>query len=115
MRKRWFSARVRLVGYVDDGEATIPYHDSIHVFRASDWDDAFERALALGRSHEERYVNANGDEIRWRLKEVLSLDLVARNRIDGAEVHCMTGRLAAEERNSEGVLDPEGSNPGQTV
>ncbi len=115
MRKRWFSAKVRLVGFVEDGEATMPYHDSIHVFRAADWDDAFARALALGRSHEEEYVNANGDEIRWRLTEILSLDLVAGNSLDGAEVHRMTGRLAAEERHSEGSLDPEGSDPGQTV
>lgn len=82
----WFSTRVRLVAVVE-GRAASHQMECVHVFRASEWDSAFQRALELGRSHEEEYTNDAGRVVRWTLAEVVSLDLLKADDLDGAEVY----------------------------
>lgn len=113
--RQWYSARVQLVAIVEPGRAN-SVMDSIHVFRASDWDDALRRAVALGRGHEQEYVNADGDRVQWRLREVLSLDLIRADDIDGAEVHSAISDVTADDALSLATeLHPERSRPAQTI
>jgi hypothetical protein len=109
----WFSARVRVVMFVR-GQAR-DCRDTIHIFRAADWDAAQLRAVALGRQHEQAYENANGDPVRARLMEVSRLDLLAEGDLDGAEVHSQLLPLAGMESLREEDLDPDRSTPGQTI
>lgn len=82
----WFSAKLRLLRLVQDADPDLAM-EVIHVFRAREFDDAFQRALALGRGHENEYKNDEGKTVQWRLKEVGSSDLLRPQEIDGAEVH----------------------------
>ena len=109
----WFSARVRLVAFAE-GRGATHQMECIHVFRGADWDAAFQRALELGRSHEEEYVNADGALVRWRLAEVVSLDMLRSDDLDGAEVYSEISDIPpGGERSAE--IAPERSQPTQTL
>ena len=57
----WFSAKIRVVCLIETTGADV-FNDSVHVFRAKDWDDAFQRAIQLGRQMEEEYLNDRGEQ-----------------------------------------------------
>lgn len=112
----WFSAKVRLVCFVESAGARY-YMDVIHVFRAVDWQDAMQRAIALGRDHEQTYTNADGHKVSWRLKEVLTLDMLLAPVLDGAEVNSALLEIPPGEAESlvEDSLRPQDSQPTQTL
>jgi len=107
---RWFSAKNRIVVLIE-GIGAEHFMDCVHVFRAADFDDAFQTALRIGKSHQQDYLNGEGRMVRWRLQEIVSLAQIGR-RIDGAEVHSEFVDLAAgEEVAFEHVFHPEDSTP----
>lgn len=110
----WFSAKVRLVA-LTERQGGLHYADSVFVFRAKDYRNAFERALELGRAQEESYENEEGDKVYWRLKEVLTLDQVKARSLDGAEVLYESHDVPEHERiTSRTRLNPEESKPRET-
>lgn len=114
-KRRWFSATVRLISVVA-GVGAVDYMDCVHLFRATDWEDAFARALMLGRTHETEYINMNGNALRQRLKEVLTLDLILTDNLDGAEVRSsMMDVPPAEQASFDTEFHPEESKPTQTM
>jgi hypothetical protein len=111
---RWFSSRARLVVLLEK-EGASRYADSVFLFRAADFGDAFQRALALGRAQEQEYLNGEGEKVRWRLKEIVSLDVI-RGALDGAEVYSEPVALEPGEGYPFDVrFEPEKSQPTQTV
>jgi hypothetical protein len=111
----WFSAKVRLACLVENSGA-IEYQDSVFVFTAADWAPAFERALALGYGMERTYQNMQGEQVVWRLVEVVSLDWLEASNLDGAEVYSEPVPLGPhEDIPFEWVFKPEDSEPTQTV
>jgi hypothetical protein len=90
--------------------------DSIFVFRAIDFQDAFHRAIQLGRESENEYLNHLGGRVRWRLKEIISLDVIRKESLDGAEVYSESVNVPEDEDIPfEAVFDPEQSEPTQTI
>jgi hypothetical protein len=83
----FYSARLLFVILVDDGRPKKRNHfdESVVVFRALNFRDAFKRALKLGRSHETDCQNDKNQRVRWALVDILTLDWVGK-RIDGKEV-----------------------------
>jgi hypothetical protein len=83
----YYSAWLTFIVLVDDGRPRKrhTYDDSIVLFRARDYEHAFERALDVGRSQETEYTNPYGQKVRWVLVEVVKLQRVGR-RLDGQEV-----------------------------
>lgn len=113
--QKWFSAKARLVSIVEGGGAKM-YLDTLWVFTASDWDAALQRAVALGRVREEEYRNAEGRRVHWALKEILSLDRISGEKLDGAEVHSSLMDVPAEEQTIlASEFQPESSAPVQTL
>jgi hypothetical protein len=107
---KWFSSKVRLVVLLEK-EGAWRYADSVLVFRAADFGEAFQRALALGRELEEEYLNGEGEKVRWRLKEIVSLD-VLDDDLDGAEVYSEPVALEPGEGYTFDVrFEPEKSQP----
>src|SRR3954469_10548280 len=92
----WFSTKVRLLVLLEKQGAT-RYADSVFLFRAGDFDEAFQRALALGRSQEEEFLGGEGERVRWRLKEVVSLD-VLDDPLDVLEIYSEPVALRPGER-----------------
>ncbi|MDQ3577357.1 MAG: DUF4288 domain-containing protein [Actinomycetota bacterium] len=110
----WYSARIRLVCLIE-GEGAARFQDSVVLLRASSFQAALTRAVDVGRSHEEEYTNADGQRVVWRLKEIISLDVV-KTDLDGAEVYSEPVELApAEQDPFDTVYTPEGSQPTQTI
>lgn len=107
---RWFSACLRFVLYI----AGVPMRaeESVYVFTApeGDFDAAFRTALDLGRRAEEQYLNVDGEEVRWRLARVVTIDQIRRD-LDGAEVYSAPLELDEADR---GTLDPESTVPGHS-
>ena len=103
---------MRLVILVE-GDVATSQDEVVHVFRADDWDVAFQRALALGRSHGCDYKKFRGQGVRWRLERILTLDMVRVSDLDGAEVFFALSEVSdGPEFNT--VFDPEEHRPGQT-
>lgn len=117
----WFSARLRFAVLVDPEGATT-YSDSLCIFqieRSEDdvdtWGQAFQRALQLGYQREEEYLNPENHRVRWRLKEVSTLDLIQSESLDGAEVYAEFTPLGEdEELPFDTHFDPGKSAPTQT-
>jgi hypothetical protein len=84
---KYYSAKLLVVCLVDDGTPRQRNTcDCQHVVvRARDYEDAFARALAIGKREETRYKNAKGRWVRWALVEIQSLKCLGRS-IDGQEV-----------------------------
>jgi hypothetical protein len=90
--------------------------DNVYVFEAHEFDDAFQRALQIGRAAEEEFVNADKHRVRWRLKEVVSLDLIRSSSLDGAEVYSDPVELQpGTTYEFDTVFHPEQSSPTQTI
>ena len=84
MEAAWYSACFRVVCLIE-GIGAVDEARPVHIFQASDWDQALARAFELGGTHEQEYVNADGAAVRWRFAQVLTLDQF--ELADGAEVY----------------------------
>jgi Domain of unknown function (DUF4288) len=111
---QWFSTRIRLACIVEQ-KGLRRFMDSIYVFRSIDFDDAFQRAIEIGRSQEKSYSNDADELVEWRLKEIISLDLIRPQSVDGAEVYSEPVEPAASDFLIDYAFHPEDSNPTQTL
>ncbi|MCP4681494.1 MAG: DUF4288 domain-containing protein [Desulfobacterales bacterium] len=90
--------------------------DSVYVFLEGDFDGAMRRAIHLGRSEEEECMNKYGERVRWRLKEVISLEIIRSESLDGAEVYSEPVDLEPGEIIPfDQTFNPEDSDPTQTI
>ncbi|MFL6334497.1 MAG: DUF4288 domain-containing protein [Pyrinomonadaceae bacterium] len=109
----FYSARLLFICLVDDGKPKKKNlcDDSVVAFRARDFDDAFRRAVEIGKAREQEYLNGGGQKVRWALVEVLNLDWVGR-KIDGAEVASkLHYRVSAKPMRARAKFHPEKSKP----
>ena len=86
MSDSWFSGRIRFAIIVE----TIGLHrysDSIYLVRAIDFETAFQKIIEIGRNNEDSYVNGDNQKVVWRFAEIISLDLIRSESLDGAEVY----------------------------
>jgi len=86
----YYSARLLVVILINDGKPKKKnrYDESIIVFKAKDYNHAFERALEIGRTQETTYKNSigeNGQDVRWALVAVTEIRCIGK-KIDGVEV-----------------------------
>src|SRR5690242_2065383 len=110
----WFSTKVRLICLIESQGADL-YMDSVYVFRSQDWATAFQRAIELGKQQEKEYLNADNCQVRWRLKEIISLDWLFAQSLDGAEVYSESVAVGAGDSiRFDTAFEPEKSTPIQT-
>jgi hypothetical protein len=81
----WWSTTLRRAFLIEKVGAVDSW-DEIFVFRAADRVAAFQPALEIGRNWEESYVNGDGDRGVWRFAEVVTVDQLRADDLDGAEV-----------------------------
>lgn len=113
LAKDFYSARLLYVIMVHEGTARRRnlHDESVIVFRAKDFQDAFQRALELGRAQETEYKNGKGQKVRWVLAEITTLDFIGR-KIDGKEVSSRLHDRVGRKRISSGQkFRPERSKP----
>lgn len=111
----YFSAKLRFAVLVEP-EGASRLNDSVYVFKAIEFTDAFERALKIGRAAEQEYKNVDGGLVQWRLMEVISLDIISADDFDGVEVYSEPIQLAEKDRLPfDSEFAPERSQPTQTI
>lgn len=109
----FYSARLLFIILVADsrGRKRNHYDESVIVFRAKGFSDAFKRALTLGRAQETVYKNDKGQKVRWALVEIRNLDCVGP-KVDGKEVASMLHHRTSKKRISPSQrFHPEQSKP----
>ncbi|MGL5828744.1 MAG: DUF4288 domain-containing protein [Angustibacter sp.] len=110
----WFSAMLRFVVLVER-EGGTRRSRSVVVFRALDWPEAKQRALEHGRIMERSFAGGAGQQIRWRLEAIETLDLLGDTITDGREIYSEPITLPETEAIPfEVEFRPEASQPGQT-
>ena len=111
----WFSAKIRMACLIEP-KGGHRYGDSVFLFQSTDFDSAFKKALEIGRQHEETYLNAEEQRVMWKLKEIISLDIIISKSLDGAEVYSEPVDLLPGESIPFNIkFHPEQSTPTQTV
>ena len=114
MRPVWFSAMLRFVVLVDD-EGPSTASRSVIVFQAEDWPQAKTRAVELGRYMERSYVGGTGHQVRWRLSELETLDMLGDAITDGREVYAEPFELPGGQTFLfDAEFEPADSEPGQS-
>ena len=110
----WFGAKLRFAIIVEQ-LGLRHYMDSVILFEAEDFENAFNQALRIGRAKEQEYRNGDGQLVRWRLVEVLSLDKIKEENLDGAEI-CSEPVFTADPSVAiDHQFHPEISRPTQTM
>jgi hypothetical protein len=109
----WFSAMLRFVILVEHHDASLSR--SLIVFQEEDWSEAKTRAVDIGHGMERTYTGGTGDEVRWRLEAIETLDMLGDLITDGQEVYSEQinlpeGRAVA----FDAEFDPARSDPGQS-
>ncbi len=90
--------------------------DCLYLIQAVDFEAAKARALTRGKQEEEEYVNSSGELVRWRLKGLISLDLIGGGLEDGVEVYSEPAELEPGiSYTADQIFYPEASEPTQTI
>ena len=111
----WFSTKLRFAVMVEPEGARI-LNDCVFLLRASNFGAALERAIAIGEASQKKYRNNHGQHVHWKFAEVISLDMIRSETLDGCEVHSDVVPLKGEELLPfDAKLDPRASKPVQTI
>lgn len=113
---QYFSARLIVVSLVDNGRPKKKNlcNESIVVFKAKDYQHAFERALELGKEQEHTYKNSDNQDVRWAFVKVAEVRCIGK-KIDGVEVTSKLFDLALKKPVSfDKQFHPEDKPPHQS-
>ncbi|MEP6695313.1 MAG: DUF4288 domain-containing protein [Pseudonocardiales bacterium] len=89
----WFSAMLRFMILVQ-GAGGDQMSRSVILFRAEDFPAAKARAVEIGLSMERTYTSNTDEEVRWRLVNIETLDMLDDEISDGREVYSEPVSLA---------------------
>jgi len=113
-KETWFSSKLRFVIMVAPVGGDI-LNDRVILFKAKDFDHAFQRALAIGEMSENEYLNDEANLVSWKFMEVISVDVI-RSNLDGAEIYSEPIHLSEEKMIPYGTeFNPRASEPIQTI
>lgn len=106
---------LRFVCLVEPDGATL-YQESLYTFRAEDFENAFRRVIEIGKSKEREYYNAEHQRVVWRFKEIVTIDIMSADTLDGAEVYSkFVDLVPGEAIPFDAEFHPEQSKPTQTI
>ena len=82
---RWYIADLVLEHHVT-GDTRNLVHVNIHLIEAGSPDEAYEKAMTLGKESELAYTNADGKEVRSVFRGLRDLNVIHDKLEDGAEL-----------------------------
>lgn len=94
---RWYLADVILEHQIDGDTQNVVYVNT-HLVEAGSPEEAYEKALALGRGVEREYKNSEGARIRVVFRGLRELNVIHEPLEDGAELMYTVDTGVAEER-----------------
>jgi hypothetical protein len=113
--QEWYSAKLRFAVMVEPDGADLLY-DRVFLFKATDFDAAFERAIRIGEAQQEEYRNGDDRRVIWKFSAVFSLDVIVAADLDGAEICADPIFLAKKDRIPFATeFNPQLSKPTQTI
>lgn len=88
MKSKWYVATLIMKTVISARPDDTPACDKqVRVLRASSADEAYEKAMALGRMEEHAYENTYGEIVRWEFVGLVDLDEISARTIrDGTEI-----------------------------
>ena len=114
MNNSYFSGRIRFAIIIE----TIGLHrysDSVYLFQAIDFEDAFKRIMEIGYNNEDSYFNIDNQRVVWKFAEIISLDIIRSESLDGAEIYSEPVEGENPSWTIEHKFHPELSEPTQTI
>lgn len=117
LTKLLFSSKVRFICIVE--QKAVFFNDSIVVFESENFEQAFKEVIKISKSKEKTYKNNDNIEVMWKLKEILTLDIIN----NGEKVN-LGNKINFEVYNEnidinstlfEYKCEPEKSDPAQTI
>jgi hypothetical protein len=108
----WFSGSCRRLFLVEE-KGAVTEELSVYVFRAEDEKRAFRRLLELARAEDRQYENAEGEQVRWALVSLDSLDELTEGRLQDLEVFSQWRDIDPPDRSIlfSASFQPEKSKP----
>ncbi len=109
----FYSARISVLcvtpgGIPEDGYTV---DIQVHILTASNFTEAFSKALSIGTKEEVTYKNMYDENVRWVFKEIEAITHLGDD-IDGKEVSSrMEGYFPSKALNESESFDPENSKP----
>lgn len=88
MKSRWYVATLIMRTVINARPSDTPACDEqVRVLRASSADEAYEKAVELGRMEEHAYENTYGETVSWEFAGLVDLDEISARVIrDGTEI-----------------------------
>ncbi|MEA1675400.1 DUF4288 domain-containing protein [Nitrospirillum sp. BR 11163] len=114
-KDRWFSVKLRFAIMVEPiGASTM--NDCLFLLKANDFDSAFKKAIKIGVGAQKDYLNALGQKVQWKFSEIISLDVINSDNLDGAEIYSEPLHLEGQAIIPlDANFSPEASRPIQTL
>lgn len=81
----WYSATLRFYSVTAE-MGRVGGEDVVYLFRASSYEHAVKKFLALGRRKEHSYINFHGHELRVRFVGLVTVDSLEGENLDGVEI-----------------------------
>lgn len=112
----FYSARLIVIILVDDDKPKKRNrHDEvIIVFKARNYEHAFERALELGRAQEHTYKNHKNQDVRWALVDVAQIHCIGPTIEDVEVASKLFSRTSATSISFNQQFEPEKRLPHET-
>ena len=82
---RWFIADLILEFIIEEDHRNV-VHVNIHLIEARTPDQAYQKALDLGKASEQHYVNTDGKQVQLRFRGLRDLNVIHDELEDGAEL-----------------------------
>ena len=89
------------------GDARNVVHKNLVLIRADSAEEAYEKALSLGRESEDSYENPAGKQVRFKFRGLSGLNVIQDELVHGAELLYEQKIGVPEEEISKWVLSKE--------
>lgn len=83
---KWYLAKIVFQIICGDGDHTAQFDEQLRLIAASNEDQAFEKASAMGKNEEDSFYNLKQQLVRWQFVNVSELYHLSE-LIDGAEMY----------------------------
>ena len=83
---KWYLSKIVFRIICGDGEHTAQFDEQLRLVAANDEEEAFQKALTIGRSAEDRFYNDKQQLVSWKFVNVSELYRLTE-LIDGAELY----------------------------
>jgi hypothetical protein len=93
---KWYLAKLVYHIVCGNGSHAAQFDEQLRLIAACDEDQAFEKALVIGKGEEETFFNCKQQLVRWQFVNILELYHL-HELIDGAELYSRINEVDDEE------------------